>query len=167
MMVPDKMKRQLKQGWLGLSPRDRLALGVLAAFVGVLLIIYGAIQPAHQYAEEASTYYKEKQRLLGWMKANAGRVKALPQAQLDTESDVNQSLLTLASATARNHQIKFKRFEPNGDSELRIWLEKMPFNQLMRWLDLLKSQHNVSVEQLNLDRRELPGTVNARLVLRR
>lgn len=167
MMAPDKITQQLKESWQGLSQRDRLALGVLGLFIGGLLLIYGAIQPAHRYATEASDYFQEKQQLLSWMKANANRVQSLPNSQLDTETNIHQSLLTIASATARTHQIKFKRFEPSGDRELRIWLEKMPFNQVMLWLDLLKNQHNVFVEQLNLDRRELAGTVNARLVLRR
>ena len=165
-MVSLKIPQSWLNRWLNLPPRDRLMLSLLAIILGVLLLVYGAMIPAHRYADQASQYYRTQTELLAWVNANAAKVESLPAFGQELHSEIgSESLLTLASGGAEQYQISFKRFEPNGDHELRIWLEKIPFNQLLLWLGDLKLKHGVKVIQANFDRRDLPGTVNARIVL--
>lgn len=166
MTIEMKALESLKNYWGSLARKDRIALIILGAFLGLLLLIYGAMIPAHRYADQAAGYFYKQTSLQSWVEVNAGKVNPLKENNPDQDTEVfGQSLLSIASGSAKEYQISFKRFEPNGDSELRIWLEKMPFNQVLAWLGELKDSYSVDVIQANIDRRELAGTVNARIVL--
>ena len=157
----DKVTQYLNQ----LTPRDRFALLVLSAFVGVIIILYGFLLPANRYAETSLSHYQQQKELLAWMQANeeTARAKANQSSQA---IDRSQSLLTVASSTAKAQGISFKRFEPQGDNALRIWLDQVSFNDMLLWLNSLTEQQGIEIRQINIDRREA-GVVNTRLVLAR
>ena len=165
-MIRDKIPASWLSYWQALPSQERLLLTLLAILLGALLIVFAAMVPAQRYADRASEYHRSQVELLTWVEANAAQVTSLPMVGEGYQNKISEdSLLTLASNGAKKYQITFKRFEPNGDKELRIWLEKISFNQLLLWLGDLKQKQGVRVVQANLDRRDVPGTVNARVVL--
>lgn len=165
-MIDNSSTANWQNRWNNLSGRDRTALLILCSFLGLLLLVYGAMIPAHKYADRAADYYKKQSALQSWVEANADKVKSLPSVNTERDTEVNsQSLLSIASNSAKEHGISFKRFEPDGERELRIWLEKASFNQVIIWLQKLEASYGVEVLQANLDRRDLAGTVNGRVLL--
>ena len=53
----------------------------------------------------------------------------------------------------------------DGETEVKIWFEDVPFDNLARWIGILQSRYGVSVSGAEIERRSSPGLVNARLSL--
>ena len=59
------------------------------------------------------------------------------------------------------------RLQPEGDGVVRIWLEDVPFDALLRWLADLQLRYGVRVDTADIERESAPGLVNARVTLMR
>jgi general secretion pathway protein M len=64
---------------------------------------------------------------------------------------------TLAKAPAR--------LQPDGENQVRIWFEDVPFDSLLRWMDGLQARYGVRIDNAAIERRPAAGIVNARLAL--
>lgn len=145
--------------------RIRQVIILLSVLLTVLLAIYGLLLPAQHFADEAAQQYRKRHGLLTWMRANESKARALNQTEQAQEKVVKDSLLSTLADTAQRQQISFKRFEPREGNELRVWLENVPFNKLILWLDSLQRLHGIDTNQITVSRRDRPGLVNAVIVL--
>lgn len=146
--------------------RMRQVLILISVLLAVLLIIYGLLLPAQHFADEMARQYRQSHSLLAWMQANESKARALKQTEQAQEKVVKDSLLSTLADTAQRQQISFKRFEPREGNELRVWLENIPFNKLILWLDSLQRLHGIDTKQITISRRNRPGLVNAVIVLK-
>lgn len=150
------------------SERDQNALKLLALallVIGLYLLVW---LPAQNFAARARADADREQRLLQWLQQNqsVAREIAARSATGATPGDLRgQSLLSVVGGVAKTHGIELRRFEPEGDTRMRVWLEKVPFNQMLLWLDGLAKQYGIQVEQISVERSDAPGIVTARLTL--
>lgn len=140
------------------SPRDqRLAL-VLAAVGAGLIALLLLILPAHDFSRDAQQAYRQQIDTLGWMEANSQLVRA-------AEGRGDDALLTVATQTAAAMNLAIRRYEPAGESGLNLWLENVPFAQIVLWLELLERERGVATAEFSARRRGEPGQVDVRVVL--
>ena len=57
------------------------------------------------------------------------------------------------------------RLQPEGDAEVRVWLDGISFDALVRWLSDLETRQGVRVQNADIEKQDAPGTVNVRLSL--
>ncbi len=155
-------------GWFhGLAPRDRLALQVLAAALGCFLLYLLVWSPASAYRAAAVARSEQAYADLRWMKENEALARRLQEQNpaLRARVDNGQSLLSLVSASAQRQAIELQRFEPKGDDRINIWLDRVEFNRMMLWLESLHRETGIVVEQIAVDKTDVPGLVTARLSL--
>ena len=163
--MTDKLA-DLKQRYSALAAKDRMALTVLALFLLALLVTYLLILPAHRFADNAAQHHQQRAELLAWMQANEAAARALSrQPGNKAKAPAGQSILSLASQQAQANGISFKRFEPFAEGGLRIWLDSVPFNNMLQWLTQLQQQYGVEVQQVSIDRGNSSGMVSAKLEL--
>lgn len=143
------------------APREQFALRMLGAFLGVVLIALFVILPLHRYHSGAIDDYRAQRETLQWMQEN--RAEVAGSAKKPREPGT--SLLTLANQTARTQGLAFKRYEPNANQGLNLWLEQVPFNQVVKWLVALERDHGVVAVEFSATRRDQPGIVDVRIVL--
>ena len=156
----------LKTRFESMAPKDRIALTILAIFLLALVIVYLLLLPAHRFANEAAEHHQQKAQLLAWMQANETAARALSkQPGNRAKAPTGQSILSLASQQAQTNAISFKRFEPFGEGGLRIWLDTVPFNNMLQWLTQLQQRYGVEIQQISIDRGKANGSVNAKLEL--
>ena len=155
----------LQQRFFALSKKDQLALTLLAIFLSALLIVYVLIVPADRYADNAAEQRQQRAELLAWMQENASEARRLNKQQTQSNASANQSILSLAAQTAQAHSISFKRFEPFDENGIRIWLDEVNFNHMLRWLGQLQAQYGIQIQQASLDRGQGNGTASAKLEL--
>lgn len=60
--------------------------------------------------------------------------------------------------------LSLRRLEPEGD-RLRVAIEEAPFAQVVLWIADLEAEQDVLLAAIEIDRRIVPGTVSARLLL--
>jgi len=149
--------------YLALESRERLAVLTLSAFFCILLFYSLIWQPLHEFQASSSEKLERQTELLQIMRASESDARA--SIGNSAAAPTGQSLLTQVSRTSQQFGIKPNRLQPEGSDAVSVWFDEVNFNDLIKWL-ASQSQAGMSVRQISIDREELPGKVNARIVLR-
>lgn len=160
----------MKAWWLTKTPREQLMLTAAAAVSLLFLLYLLAWQPFMDSVAQQQLQVKSQQITLDWMKQQLPEIQRL-RAQANTRGvkRTNEALLTLVDRTAKQSQLRqqIQRIKPQGDDKVQLWVEQAAFDTLLKWLGGLSTGYGIQLESLSIDRQELPGIVNARLVLQR
>ena len=148
-----------------LNERERRMV-LFGGIAAALLLIFGVLLPLGTSVSKAQERIGKKQADLAWMQAvgpelaSAGPTIARPST--------NESLLVVVDRAARESGLggSLTSSEPQGPGQLRVRLEKAPFDIMIGWLARLADQNGISVESANIDRAGTPGVVTASIVLR-
>ncbi len=150
--------------WQQLPERDRLALALLAGFLGVLIMVYGILLPSYDYHQQARNRFTADTQLLHWLQAQEAAVKQLPKTQAKQTVNNQQSPLTFVTQSAKQHQLSLKRVQPEGSNKLRLWLESAPMDKSLNWLSDLSSG-GLAIEDISIERQGQAGMANIRATL--
>ncbi len=160
----------MKEWWLTKTPREQMALMLAAGAMFLFLLYLFAWQPFSDAVEQKRSRVKSQQLTLSWMQQQLPEIKALRgSGNNSNQRGSNEALLTLVDRTAKQRQLRqqIQRIKPQGDKTVQLWVEQASFDALLIWLGELTQQHGVQIDTLNIDRQELPGVINAKLVLQR
>jgi general secretion pathway protein M len=160
----------MKEWWLTKTPREQMALMLAAGAIFLFLLYLFAWQPFSDAVEQKRMRVKSQQFTLNWMQQQLPEIQALRgSSKSNNRQRSNEALLTLVDRTAKQRQLRqqIERIKPQGDKTVQLWVEQASFDALLIWLGELSLQHGVQIDTLNIDRQELPGIINARLVLQR
>lgn len=151
--------------------RDQQALIVLAIAVFVGILYFAIWRPAVTFHEAAVNDRENAEELLAWLDANraslqriSGGVSGQSSGNVDKPAD-GRALMSLVTRTAGESGLTLQRFEPSGEDTIRVWLEKVSFEQVAGWLETLNSDNGVQIGQASMDRQSEPGLVSVRLTL--
>lgn len=152
----------LAQRWQRLSPRDRLALLALAAFLALVLFYLLLWQPAARGVQSARSAFEEQRSLHAYLQSRAPELRG---RELRPRTSVDPARLQgLVTASAAEQGLAIERVDAEGYGAVQVSLQPAPFEQLLRWLQSLEGQ-GVRIEEAGLERRD-EGRVAARLGLR-
>lgn len=144
------------------APREQFALRALGIFLTVVLVAVLIVLPLHRFNANAIAEYRAQNETLQWMQDNRGAIGT----NVRKNREAGATLLSLANQEAHNFNIAFKRYEPNANQGLNLWLEQVPFNQMVRWLDALERDYGIVAVELAVSHRNEAGMVDARIVLK-
>jgi general secretion pathway protein M len=144
------------------APREQLMLRVLGLFFLGLLLVFALIVPLHQFNADAIADYRAQRDTLAWMQSNRGAVKAGAAPATGKSGD---SVMSIINQSARPLGLNFKRYEPSGERGVNLWLEQVPFDQVVRWLELLERDFGVIAVDFSATKRDEAGMVDVRLNL--
>ncbi|WP_444890365.1 type II secretion system protein GspM [Microbulbifer sp. DLAB2-AA] len=159
------MKEQIeqwKQKWQALSSSDQRALSILSLFAGALFIVYGLYSPAKGFFDESRARAEESQELVLWMESQRpvlSRVKPNSGG-----GQASGTLLQRVTNAAKQNRVTIKRFEPEGENRIRLWVEEVRYQDLQPWLNQLMKEQ-LGVRTINLDALPEQGMVSARLTI--
>ncbi len=140
------------------APRDQAVIKGLAVLILCALFYSWIWVPVTRFPLTAENQFKAQMALHQKMKENAWRFKHA------STGDASQSILAVVNSSARNQNIDLKRFEPEGENGLRIWLDDVRFNAAISWLSLLQNQYGIRASQISMDK-SASGAVNVRALL--
>lgn len=155
---------RLRAWWSSRAGRERGLLGGGGAVLGLLVAYLAVWEPLVESR-------RRQQAELVAARALAVQIESLAAlARSDgatTPAGTGQSLLAVVDQSRKASAMTKppSRLQPEGDNTVRIWLEDVPFDDLMRWLGELQTRYGVSVDNADIERESGPGLVNARLTL--
>ena len=155
----------------GLQQRERQL--VLAASIVITATLFYLIiwEPIHNSVAEQSQKYQSQSEILQWMQNAANEVRLLKSSGSTNRRKVDstQAVTLVVEKSANLAGIKpfLSKLESTSDKGARVTIDAASFDQLLLWLNTLQSQYGISVTSANLDRDDKPGTVNARMTLKR
>jgi general secretion pathway protein M len=157
--------RELIKHYHELEKRERVAVVSLSMFLVGVVLYFGIWAPVNNYALEARIDHDRYLKLLTYLKSTESQARSSSEKQ-STGKTTGQSLLSSVSKSARSVGIKPSRLQPEGSDAVSVWFDAVAFTRLMLWLERLETGQGIVVQQITIDRRDLPGEVSARLVLR-
>lgn len=155
----------MKAWWESLATRERaLVSGGLAVTLAVLIyvLVWEPFQVSHRRLQQSVA---EQRADLAWMRQVAQDIQRL-SGTAQPRSD-GRSLLTVVDQTARAAGLgtALKQITPQGEDKLSARLDAVEFDKLLPWIGTLEREHPIVLINLSVDRTEIPGLVNTRLIL--
>jgi len=150
-----------------LSPKDRRAILGLLAFFFLVVILWG-LNASFSYKNASMSRLNQVKALRTSLYSHGTRLSQIQSSQ--SKKDVmglDQSLLSLASSSAKEKKLQFKRAQPDGNSRLNVTLEDTNFDTLIHWLSDIQNVYGIEVAQLSIEKSKREGFVNARVTLKR
>ena len=147
-----------------LADSERLIVNAVGLLVLAALIFLMLIVPAQRSVSEAELKVSGQQKLMQWMKENESLARMAAGAG-NPVAKSDQPLQTIVTSTAGPLGITVKRYENESDTKLRVWLENVPFDKTVRWLDQLESRYGIQIISVSIDAEKEPGIITAKLVL--
>ncbi|SFF32406.1 general secretion pathway protein M [Fontimonas thermophila] len=154
---------RLHTALVGLTPRERVMVltggAVVAVTLGYLLV-WEPLAVAHHTRAQAL----QQERLLA---ERIERAAAQVRASSSRAADRRISLLTAVDQTSRTPVLGKPpaRIQPEGDREVKVWIDEVPFANLLRWIQELQTRYGITTRSAEIERGSAPGVVNARLTL--
>ena len=149
--------------WASLADRDRRVLAGGAVALALILAYAGIWDPLTSARDQRRQDLQEARAIAVQLEQLAGAAQRSGPAP----AGAGQSLLAIVDQTRKSSAITKppSRLQPEGDNTVRLWLEDVPFEALVRWLGELHTRYGVRVEDADIERESGPGLVNARLTL--
>ncbi|MEG0009194.1 GspM family type II secretion system protein ExeM [Aeromonas lusitana] len=155
------MMDKLQGWWRGISTREQRLVAVGGSFLLLGLCYWAIWQPIANRIAERERQVVNQQQTLAWLKEKGQEVLAM-QASSGRQIDTSGTLDGVVNRTAFNQKIKIARLQPQGQ-ELQVWIDTVPFDDLLLWLATLSDQHGVQVQIIEVARENLaPGLVKVR-----
>ena len=151
--------------WRALQPRERYLVSAVA-IVLVFILGSGFWLPMQRDINRLRTAVPQAHTQLVQMRLQSTQITQLRASGVTAASGGNILAKLEQSATARGLKQNITRMEPEGTNNARVTLDGVNFDALAEWLADLQSQSGLRVEKATVEMRPVPGTVNARLVMR-
>lgn len=149
-----------------MAPRERvmvLAGAVVVAVTLLYLVLWEPLMQAHRDRQMAL----ESARHIAQRIEQAAALLQQGAASGAAAVDRKTSLLTAVDQTSRSAVLGKapSRVQPEGDKEVKIWIEDTSFDNMLRWLQQLQTRYGITPKQLEVERGAGPGLVSGRLSL--
>ena len=155
--------------WNARNAREKLLIG-LGGIVLLALMYYSLIlEPLRNGITQKQQRVENELQLAGWLLAVAPEVQSMQRVPGKNAVQGGGSLLSVVDKTSKAAGLgkSVTRLQPEGDDEVRAWLESAPFNETLRWLRTLESSYGVEITELSFNRNNEAGLIKARLIFKR
>ncbi|GLT13118.1 type II secretion system protein M [Vibrio algivorus] len=144
--------------WHSISVREQRLVLVCCGLFAVGFLYWGILQPLSDRTEQAQMRLNNEKQLLGWVTQSANHIVTL-RAQTGSKGvQRSQPLNQVVSSTATRFNIELIRMQPRDDM-LQVWIQPVPFNNLINWLAQLRDQYGLQVLFLDINRSDKAGMV--------
>jgi len=155
------MFAELKEKFAALDKRDQIMLGVLALALALYILVgqlwLGIMDSRDLMAKRVAA----NDKLITWMQGSVNEIMSLKGGGSASAAD-RLSLSQLAQQAAKKSNLRMSRFQPKGD-EGQVWLDKVPFSDVLSFLVTLEQQYGVTVLSSSINTANQAGLVNARI----
>ena len=155
--------------WKERTAREKMILGV-AGILLIALMYYSIIySPLRDSVALKQQRLANEISLASWLVSVVPEVQRLQGSKGENSSQSSGSLLSDVDQTSKAAGLgkAVTRLQPEGEKEVRAWLDAAPFNETLRWLRTLESSYGVEIAELSFNRDNEAGLVKARITFKR
>jgi len=156
----------LKVWFRSLQQREQRIIVAGGVIVLAMVVYLALLNPYFSSRKRLEADIQEKQVEIAWMGPAAAQLQAL-RGQQPSGIPVNESLLAVVSRSAADAGFgtSLKQAQTDNDGSVRMQMQGVGFDTLIRWLETLHRQYGISVKQLTAQKSAAAGTVDATLTL--
>lgn len=151
--------------WATLVDRERRVIALGGGALGLIVLYLAVWEPLTGATHRLEVDLQAARALAVQLESLA--LLAPRAAGSAPQAGAGQSLLSIIDTTRKSSAVTKppSRLQPDGEDTVRVWLEDVPFDGLLRWLGDLHARYGVRVDNADIERESGPGLVNARLTL--
>lgn len=152
-----------------LQARERVMVAVGAVVVALTLVYLVLWEPFANARSRQQIALADERALAERLETIGATVQKARASGVAAIQGQDQSLLTLVDQQGKSPDLGKPpaRLQPEGDNEVKVWFEDVPFDALVRWMAVLETRFGVQITGAELERRAGAGLVNARLTVTR
>lgn len=160
----NQLYEQLQSSLQQLAPRERLIVLGGAALLLLVLVYLLAWEPVVDAHRQRADALERAHALATRIEQAAVLVRANGAG---SRVDRSTSLLAAVDRTSRSPLLGKppSRVQPEGDREVKVWIEDVSFDNLLRWLQDLETRYGIAASAAEIERSARPGLVSVRLSL--
>ena len=157
---------ELKTWYLSLQQREQRILAAGVVFVLATVVYLGVLNPYFNSRKRLETDIADKSSQIAWMQPAAIQLQSL-RGQQPSGIPTGQSLLAVVSRAASDAGFgaAMKQAQTDSDGSIRMQLQGVGFDSLIRWLDTLHRQYGIAVKQMTAQKAAAAGSVDVTLTL--
>lgn len=159
----------MREWFESLDTRQRLILVLGSALLVPFLLWLFLWRPLVGSVDQLQDEVQAQRETLLWMQKAAVEIRSLRGSAQGAQTGGlgGRSLLAVVDQSARSAGLGngLKRIEPESADAVRVRLEGVAFDAVLRWLDELVRQFGVTANMASIEREGAPGQVNMRLTL--
>lgn len=150
-----------------LQPRERVMVAAGVVVVLLTLIYLVLWEPAAHARSRQQAALADERALAERLETIGAAVQKARASGIAAVQGREQSLLTLIDQQGKSTELGKPpaRLQPEGESEVKVWFEDVPFDNLVRWMVALETRYGVQIVGAEIERRAAAGLVNARLTV--
>ncbi|NQY88461.1 MAG: type II secretion system protein M [Colwellia sp.] len=149
----------MKTWWQGLNLREQQLVLAMSATFSIFLLYSLVWQPLNDNLANSKKSLASRQALLTWVADNTARYQSVKSVSGKQKSSA--SLSSIINRTANQQQLTITRMQPQGE-QLQVWLDSVPFTQLLFWLEHLANNEGLRVQAIDLTKADNQGEVRVR-----
>jgi general secretion pathway protein M len=166
----EQLQQLIQQGrarFDALSQRERWMVVAGGTALTLTLLYLAIIEPitlAHRKRVEA---LDSARALATQLETAAAAVNAAARRGGGATAGRGMSLLAAVDQSSKSGTLGKapERLQPEGDKEVKLWFDDVPFDNLVRWLGELQTRYGITVQSLDIETQPGAGLVDARLSL--
>ena len=145
--------------------REQTTLLIGALLVALYLLWIAVLSPLNNKREQLIKTTTSTQQSLGRVQVLAGQFEQLAQRS-NQASVAGDNLSGLIDASLRDNGMTMSSFIPGTNGEVRVRIDKVATEPLMKWLYDLESKYHIAIRELSITSSNDPGqvSINLRLV---
>ncbi len=158
---------QFQEWFRSLAPRERLLVSIGSVVVAITILYLGIWEPLSKAHSKREIDLAAAQALAQRLEVIAATVQKAQVNAGDPVVSTGASLLSTVDQVSKTGTLgkPLTRIQPEGDHEVKVWIDEVSFEALVRWISELEGRYGISIQTADLDRGTLPGQVNVRLSL--
>lgn len=151
----------MKQWFLRFTPREQLALLVMALVVSAYLLFVVAVLPL----ERARTQLINTNAATAAMLQRVDHLASAIMVQREAGAGPARSrnLTALLNTSAEAGGLRITRLQPNSRGAVQVRLESVAFAPLLQWMHALEANEGLVIEELSVSQAGTAGMVSATL----
>jgi len=152
---------ELQGWWSGLAAREQQLVSVGGVFLVIWLFYWGVWTPIANAEMEAERNLQEQVSTLNYVKQTVNKIAGLKLS--GSKSKFSGSLSAVVNQSAEEFGLEITRMQPQGN-RIQIWMDDVPFDTLLSYLDQLVQQKGLALLSLDLAESDSPGLVKVRRI---
>jgi general secretion pathway protein M len=161
-----KQYDELKTWYQSLEQREQRILAAGAVFVVAMVLYLLLLAPYFNSRHRLQADILQRQGEVAWMGPAAAQLQAL-RGQQPSGIPANQSLLAVVTRSASDAGFSqvMKQAQTGNDGSVRVQMQGVGFDNLIRWLGSLRRQYGISVRELNAQKTATAGNTDTTFTL--
>jgi general secretion pathway protein M len=155
----DKLKQTLIT-WFSAKTESEQRLIKIAGPVFVLFLLITVVTKINTGVTSSQKKLTQQLELNLWAKQQIDIIKS---ADTNAGQSINERSVTqIINSTAKRFGVAVERIQPQKNEMVKVGINDIGFNDLMRWLVELQTKHNISAQNIDFSKADTNGMVKVR-----